>query len=150
MQVPGVDKIVLLTLQSPVVTIRTTTSFNILNLCILSTEHFTVYRTVLTKKKKCLTAVTDWALQWRRNVFPVRYELNVYVISAKESVFKGKCCSDKWVLSVLCNYIKIRLVSMFLHSGLFHNKFRPNWPSSGVQGVLKESALLSIWCTRRF
>jgi hypothetical protein len=33
---------------------------------------------------------------------------------------------------------------MFLSSSLFRNMFRPNWPSSGVQGVFKESALLSF------
>jgi hypothetical protein len=26
------------------------------------------------------TALTGWALQWRRNVFSVRYELNLYIL----------------------------------------------------------------------
>jgi hypothetical protein len=33
---------------------------------------------------------------------------------------------------------------MFLLSALFHNMFRHNWPSSGLQCVFKESALLSF------
>jgi hypothetical protein len=36
-----------------------------------------------------------------------------------------------------CNSIKIRWVSLFLLPDLFHNIFRPNWPPSGVQFVLR-------------
>jgi hypothetical protein len=53
-------------------------------------------------------------------------------------------------LSVLCNWIKFRQVLMFLLSALFHNMFRPNWPSSGVQGAFQESVLLSFWSNRLF
>jgi hypothetical protein len=55
---------------------------------------------------------------------------------------KLEYCSDSY--PALCNSIKIRYVSMFLLSALFHTMFRPNWPSSGVRGVFKESALFSF------
>jgi hypothetical protein len=45
-------------------------------------------------------------------------------------------------LSVLVQLNQNPLV--FHVSALFHNNFLPNWPSSGVQGVFKESALLSF------
>jgi hypothetical protein len=37
---------------------------------------------------------------------------------------------------------------MFLLFALSHNMFLPTWPSTGVQCVFKESALLSIWYIR--
>jgi hypothetical protein len=38
---------------------------------------------------------------------------------------------------------------MFSLSASFHKTFRPNWPSSGVRGGFKESAVLSFLCIRR-
>jgi hypothetical protein len=35
------------------------------------------------------TALTGWALQWRRKVFPVRYGLDSYIVFRINSVFMG-------------------------------------------------------------
>jgi hypothetical protein len=44
----------------------------------------------------------------------------------------------------LYNSIKIRKVLVFLLPALFQNMFWPDWPSSVIKGVFKESALLSF------
>jgi hypothetical protein len=59
-----------------------------LNLCT-----HTVYLCVPygSHKKKGLffqTVLTCWALLWRRDVFPVRYELELYMLFRRNSVFK--------------------------------------------------------------
>jgi hypothetical protein len=54
------------------------------------TQCICVFRMVFTVNSDCFPkALTGWALQWRRNVFPVRYELDLYILFGKNSVFKG-------------------------------------------------------------
>jgi hypothetical protein len=60
-----------------------TTCFNILNLLILSTEYMCICVSWLVLTTNWLfpqTALTGWSLHRRRNMFPVRYELNFYIM----------------------------------------------------------------------
>jgi hypothetical protein len=77
-------------------------------------------------------------LELTTTMHAIIYEMNTHL----------EYCSDSCLS--LCNSIKIRYVSMFILSTLFHNMFQPNWPSSGVQGMFKESSLLSFGCIRCF
>jgi hypothetical protein len=47
----------------------------------------------------------------------------------------------------VCNCIKIRSDSVLRLSALSHNMFRHYWPSSGVQGMFKQSAFLLMYYT---
>jgi hypothetical protein len=38
------------------------------------------------------TALTGWSLQQRRNVFPVRYEINLYILFRRNSAIGGLNC----------------------------------------------------------
>jgi hypothetical protein len=80
------------------------TCFDILRveLCIVLTECICVFRMVFGSFS--CTALTDWALYWRHNVFPMRYELNCY-ISFVPSVEAGSNTSTT-ALRVVGGYVK--------------------------------------------
>jgi hypothetical protein len=75
----------LLTLSSPVVTICTT-CFNTLKLSILPSQCIYVFRMVLTINSNSF--LKPVGLCSGEVMFPVRYELNLYIIGTRNSVFK--------------------------------------------------------------
>jgi hypothetical protein len=58
----------------------------------------------------------------------VKKTAKYYISASCCTMYKLEYCSDSY--PSLCNSIKIRWVSMFLLSALFHDMFRPNRPSS--------------------
>jgi hypothetical protein len=84
----------------------------------------------------CTTALTDWALWRRRNMFPVRYELNLYVVLIRNSVLSpdrykyGKNLSFQF----RCKFVLFLLIHLLLlgSSGtVFVFQSLPQTPQSG-------------------
>jgi hypothetical protein len=49
-----------------------------------------MFRKILTANSGYpLTTITDRSLSWRRSIFPVRYELNVYILSKVTLTLSG-------------------------------------------------------------
>jgi hypothetical protein len=48
-----------------------------------------VFRMVLKVDSGCFTALSGWSLYLRRNVFPVRYEVNICLLCRRNHVFKA-------------------------------------------------------------
>jgi hypothetical protein len=73
--------------------------------CILLTGCICVFRMVLTIN----SALTGWALYWRRNVFPVRYGLDLYIKLSVLGHYLMPCSSNynEWpMFSSFCCSVK--------------------------------------------